>query len=159
MKSVKEYRQAGYKVRVLHHREFWTPFGSMKSPEPTPKGGKTAIEITSPEGLTSKGEAKCSDRDNFCRKTGVAIALGRAVKILESKEKLKRMQENNDYSKDSETKTVNKDIDSLMNQLKLAAELFKHAYNKPLFKETLNTTEFLKKVQEQGKDVYYNSEF
>jgi len=80
MKTVKELRQSGYKVRVHHFRKFNDLFALDFH---NPKGGSTEIEVTSPEGIYVKAEAKCSDQDNFCRKTGVAIALGRALKLLE----------------------------------------------------------------------------
>jgi hypothetical protein len=45
-----------------------------------PRGGLTLIEITTPDGTDLKGEALCSKRDNYDKKKGVKIALGRALK-------------------------------------------------------------------------------
>lgn len=84
-KTVKELRQAGYRVRVMHGRMF-NPFGV------SPKGGSTVVEIMSPEGVTAKGKAECSKEDNYCRKVGVAISLGRALKELEWQRKIEAMK-------------------------------------------------------------------
>lgn len=45
-------------------------------------GGITIIEVTSPEGLNATGTAKCSIEDNFNRRVGNSIALGRALQNL-----------------------------------------------------------------------------
>jgi hypothetical protein len=51
------------------------------STEVSPKGGITVIEITSPDKqINASGKAVCSDEDNYDRKVGNAIALGRAYK-------------------------------------------------------------------------------
>ena len=79
MKSVYDYRKAGYKVRVLHYRAM--PFGSE---EVSAKGGQTIIELTSPDGkFSATGIALCSEQDNYNKKVGVKIALGRAEKELD----------------------------------------------------------------------------
>ncbi len=46
------------------------------------KGGNTTIEITTPEGLNLVGTAQCSMMDNWDRKIGNQIALGRAISKL-----------------------------------------------------------------------------
>lgn len=73
MTTVKSLRQSGYKVRVNHQRK-------MQGEELSPFGGLTRIEITTPEGKDLAGEAKCSTKDNYNKKIGVSIALGRALK-------------------------------------------------------------------------------
>jgi len=76
--TIKTLRQSGYKVRVMHSRVYTKPEYSLQA-----KGGLTEIEITTPDhSQTVKGAAKCSDIDCFSRKVGNAIALGRALKIL-----------------------------------------------------------------------------
>lgn len=51
------------------------------SSEVSPRGGFTVIEITSPDKqINTSGKAVCSDEDNYDRKVGNAIALGRAYK-------------------------------------------------------------------------------
>lgn len=79
--SIKELRRAGYKVRVYHARDFHNSVVS-------PKGGKTTIEITTPNKQhTVVAEALCSVEDNFNHKLGNSIAVGRALeklKVLEN---------------------------------------------------------------------------
>ena len=53
--------------------------------EISPKGGLTRIEITTPERENIYGEAVCSKEDNWDRKRGNSIALGRALQQLEDK--------------------------------------------------------------------------
>lgn len=76
--TIKTLRQSGYKVRVIHSRVYTKPEYNLQA-----KGGLTEIEITTPDhSQTVKGAAKCSDIDCFSRKVGNAIALGRALKML-----------------------------------------------------------------------------
>lgn len=69
--TIKELRKAGYKVRVLHHRvpSAWGLYSA--------RGGTTEIIIDSPSGQHFEGQAKCSEKDNYNKKLGVRIALGR----------------------------------------------------------------------------------
>lgn len=84
MKSIKELRQTGYKVRVHHIRPVTYQQkidGSIKVF--SPKGGTTRIEITTPCGEKSAlGVAECSKQDGWNRKLGNKIALGRALDQL-----------------------------------------------------------------------------
>lgn len=70
--TIKELRNKGYKVRVLHHRTpcVWETFH--------PKGGTTHIIIDSPSGEHFEGIAYCSPKDNYDKKLGVRIAIGRS---------------------------------------------------------------------------------
>jgi hypothetical protein len=80
MKTIQQLRKDGYKVRVLHSRIF----KSIILPQLSPTGGETIIQITTPDGkITVEGRAICSDKDNFNRKTGNFIALGRAMKQIQ----------------------------------------------------------------------------
>lgn len=81
-KTVKELRQSGYKIKVIHYRLYVDKFDYNEGI--SAKGGRTELLLMSPEGIQIKAEAKCSPKDNYCRKTGVAIALGRAVKSIKS---------------------------------------------------------------------------
>lgn len=63
-------RQSGYKVAVRHHRYYNNNVTS-------PKGGMTEIIIDSPHGEHFEGVSKCCDQDNYNKKLGVRIALGR----------------------------------------------------------------------------------
>ena len=83
--TVKDLRQSGWKVRVYHHRNIergpFMPDGRKFTL--AAKGGTTEVMITSPGdiGTTSfSGVALCSDEDNYSKKRGVQIALGRACK-------------------------------------------------------------------------------
>ena len=78
--SIKNLRQSGWKVRVLHQRNYFLRdrFNGASS-EVSAKGGITEIQLTSPDKkINVSGKAICSEEDNFNRKIGNAIALGRA---------------------------------------------------------------------------------
>ena len=85
MNTVQELRNAGYKVRVLHNRLYngyykWQVGDNHKinSPiDPDAKGGSTEIVIDSPSGQHFQGVAICSKKENYNKKLGVRIALGR----------------------------------------------------------------------------------
>ena len=82
--TIKQLRQKGYKVRVLHSRNFKTiqKLDGIYN-ELSAKGGKTTIELTTPDKCKSVfGEAVCSNQENFNRKKGNSISLGRALKQL-----------------------------------------------------------------------------
>jgi hypothetical protein len=87
MTNIKQLRQAGYKVRVLHKRNYNKRYRMDGiSMELLPKGGETYIEITTPDkSLTTAGASICSDKDLFNRRTGNTIALGRAIKSMEDR--------------------------------------------------------------------------
>jgi hypothetical protein len=85
--TVQELRNMGYKVKVLHFRNYidkqrFCGFSSNLSE----KGGSTRIIIDSPTGKHFEGSAKCSKKDNYNKKLGVKIALGRSgiINYLES---------------------------------------------------------------------------
>ncbi len=83
--TIRELRQQGYKVRVLHarHTRALKSLFSDKF-ELSPCGGSTTIELTTPDkSKTVFGKSVCSLEDNFNRKVGNSIALGRALKQLE----------------------------------------------------------------------------
>ncbi len=73
MNTVESLRKKGYKVRVHHYRKH----GEQSSP--TSCGGKTVVEITTPDGITLVGKARCNRKENYNKKLGVRIALGRAM--------------------------------------------------------------------------------
>lgn len=78
--TVQELRNKGYKVRVLHIRDrFYKPrMDSSINGYESPKGGTTHIIIDSPNGDHFEGIARCSKQDNYNKKLGVRIALGRS---------------------------------------------------------------------------------
>lgn len=104
MKTVYELRKSGNKVQVMHWR--WHRYGLYSGGQEEDyyrknyedelsrqdlnkpclaKGGKTEVKITTPDGINAVGVAECSRKENFCRKRGLDIALGRALIDLELK--------------------------------------------------------------------------
>ena len=78
--TIKQLRQQGYKVKVLHfrHLQTLTDFHA--------RGGSTTIELTTPDKTKMViGKSVCSLGDNYNRKVGATIAIGRALKELEAK--------------------------------------------------------------------------
>lgn len=86
--TVQELRNRGYKVRVLHNRLYngyhkWQ-VGAREhiqkyAPiDPDTKGGSTQVVIDSPNGEHFQGLAICSKKENYNKKMGVRIALGRS---------------------------------------------------------------------------------
>ncbi len=93
MNTVKELRKSGYKVKVIHSRCITpylenVPVRDIRTACLThlicPKGGRTLVELRSPQGIEVKGEATCSKKDGFNRKLGLAKALGRAMSKIPS---------------------------------------------------------------------------
>lgn len=93
-------RRGGVKVRIRHERyveyilDGNAPAGSNARlepyarrydkrapgcPGPLPCGGKTTVDLVFPDGGSYTGTALCSLSDRFCRRTGIAIALERAL--------------------------------------------------------------------------------
>ena len=83
--TVESLRKLGFRVAVVHFRT-----GRLKRIHPTmgryltasenhcgSKGGKTTVEILK-NGISHRGIALCSSKDNYNRKIGVKIALNRA---------------------------------------------------------------------------------
>ena len=68
MMSVYDLRKNGFKVRVNHYR-CTNNFG-----------GATVVDVTHPLGKTFTGTSLCNYQDQFNRKLGLRIALGRALK-------------------------------------------------------------------------------
>jgi hypothetical protein len=83
--TIKNLRRRGWKVRVLHQRNhFLRNRLDGTSSEVSAKGGQTEIQLTSPDGeFNVCGKSICSEEDNYDRKVGNAIALGRAWKKYE----------------------------------------------------------------------------
>lgn len=87
--TVKSLREQGYKVKVFHDR-LLVPVNmglvTIKTDEGdeslfeadihrSERGGRTIVDLTTPEGETLSGIAICHENDNYCKKTGVAVAL------------------------------------------------------------------------------------
>lgn len=97
MQTVESLRKEGYGVLVHHNRNLLIKptyyevvvTGNpkklgVKSDKILPRGGFTKVTIKTPDGREFCGVAKCSDNDNYNKKIGVAIAIGRALKGLEN---------------------------------------------------------------------------
>lgn len=69
--TVSFLRKSGYKVAVFHSR-------NKKNGIISPKGGKTTLIIDSPHGEHFEGVSVCSKEDNYNKKLGIRIALGRS---------------------------------------------------------------------------------
>jgi hypothetical protein len=78
--TVKQLRQSGYKVRVLHTRTYkLVKHLDQISKQLLAKGGTTTVEITTPDGKNLTGVAHCSNEDSYSKRLGVRIAVGRAL--------------------------------------------------------------------------------
>jgi len=73
--TIEELRKNGYKIRVHHHRK-------INNMSINARGGKTVVEVTTPDGTTLVGMSRCSRKENFNKRMGVRIALGRAMSSL-----------------------------------------------------------------------------
>ncbi len=83
--TIKQLRQKGYKVRVMHNRHQVSikKFGGEQYFEVSARGGSTTIEVSTPNKQHHFiGKAVCSFEDNFSKKVGNSIALGRALSSL-----------------------------------------------------------------------------
>ena len=83
--TVQQLRNQGYKVRVLHNRLYNGKYKWQRATKITdypidadPKGGSTTIIIDSPDGKHFEGHAVCSKIENYNKRLGVRIALGRS---------------------------------------------------------------------------------
>ncbi len=112
-KTINDIRQVGGKVRIQHIRRFLkknpvplnvgdeisvieekvTKENKVSSIEQklgakiSPCGGVTIVEVTTPTGEKLTEKARCRDYDQFNKRLGVAIALGRIMKIIHPKPK------------------------------------------------------------------------
>ena len=82
MLSVHNLRKMGYKVKVWHDRNYtYDNYGRPLEFES--RGGMTEVEVYDMNSQESYiGLSTCSPKDNYCRKMGVKIALGRALKQM-----------------------------------------------------------------------------
>jgi hypothetical protein len=80
--TIHQLRRAAWKVRVIHGvTNNNLPFAPVSAKNQQSLSDRfTRIELTSPDGKDSTGIAYCSKGDNYNRKLGNRIALGRALK-------------------------------------------------------------------------------
>lgn len=92
--TVESLRKSGHKVRVTHYRHYQKrPFerqdknlyrqNEMDYWLIGPRGGKTVVEILTPDGQERYGESICSIKDAYVKKFGVQKALNRAMGVEE----------------------------------------------------------------------------
>jgi len=91
MKTKRFTKPEGYSIEVTHVRavnfeegiEYWERESIDPDWEILPNRGMTYAEIYNPAGdLVAQATAVCSRRDNYCKRTGKNIAVGRALKEL-----------------------------------------------------------------------------
>lgn len=75
--TIHELRKKGYKVRVIHHKKV-----SELDPYHHLAKRLTQIDIRDLNGHEFTGIARCSKQDEYNRKMGNKIALGRALKHM-----------------------------------------------------------------------------
>jgi hypothetical protein len=92
--TVKQLQDSGYKVKVFHNR-LYNGYHAWQNGKrvygytdgiigPDTKGGSTEVIIDTPTGERFHGLATCSTEDNYDKKLGIRIALGRALYANES---------------------------------------------------------------------------
>jgi len=98
--SIHNLRKNGYKIRVIHHRKYLVANEPFEKPKEIclsnfekqafshkyykilQNGGFTELQILTPDKKEYIVTSNCSKKDNYCRKRGVIIALGRLAKNL-----------------------------------------------------------------------------
>lgn len=86
--KIEHLQNDGWTVEIIHNRNVRVSldgqvnFGNPLRREINPKGGYTAA-ILERDGVRIVGEAFCSKHDNYSRKIGANIALGRAMKKVQ----------------------------------------------------------------------------
>jgi len=95
--TVHQLRKQGFKVCIEHRRRYFdvvnkrytflTKYEKSISELPeyvtmTATGGITTITITTPNGITGSGQAKCSKCDLYNKKIGVKLALHNALVVV-----------------------------------------------------------------------------
>lgn len=76
-KCTRMYKDLIPKEDMYTRQEIINGWGYAAAPHN--KGGKTVVTVTTPTGQVLHGTAICANRDNFNKKLGVQIALGRAM--------------------------------------------------------------------------------
>ncbi len=87
--NIEQVKSMGNKVNITHLRRgankadrdwFYTKqqWKNMQRPVHN-MGGITTVCITTPTGQVLIGKAICSNKDNFCKKFGIQLALERAM--------------------------------------------------------------------------------
>lgn len=105
--------KSGNKVKVRHYRwvtvdcegeyiEHVTDENRKTFRSISPNGGRTEVEITTPNGETVTGEAICDFSDTYDRNTGIYFAAQRALaktKAAQEREKQRKIVAHHEYAK------------------------------------------------------------
>lgn len=95
--KIEQLQEQGYTVKVSHRRPTMLEEGLISRDYMTrykikglrelgypaefvPRGGATRVTILRGDETVAEGFARCSKRDNYSRRMGLQIALGRALK-------------------------------------------------------------------------------
>lgn len=84
---IEALRAEGKVVRIRHqrnHRMVWVDYSDgikMRVNDLDPRGGKTVVEVISPDGTGTIGVAKCYHKDAYSKKIGVKLALDKALGV------------------------------------------------------------------------------
>jgi len=82
MLTVENLRKMGYRVKVRHTRPIYFNNEHGRA-EFSIRGGVTEVEVYDfADQQAYVGIARCGKKDAYCRKLGVRIALGRALKTM-----------------------------------------------------------------------------
>ena len=78
---LQEHQGKPYRIRVSHHRE------RDENGKALPRGGVTVVVFEDENRApVAAAQAFCSPKDNFCRRTGRNVAIGRVIKLLEGED-------------------------------------------------------------------------
>ncbi len=77
--KIEQLKKIGYEVSIDHMRHY-----EFAGAPISPRGGLTWARIWKGAELISFGSARCSREDNYNKKVGANIALGRAMKHLKN---------------------------------------------------------------------------
>lgn len=69
------------------------PLGPERRYRFSEKGGITEVSILANDQVVAQGSARCSYKDHFCRRTGIEIALDRAVLDLAGRAHVRPLDE------------------------------------------------------------------
>jgi hypothetical protein len=84
--KIDEIQNKGYEVEIEHLRPIKyiiDPESGAETQEIAPRGGQTRVKILKDEAIVSFADSFCSISDNYNRKIGALIALGRAEKKID----------------------------------------------------------------------------
>lgn len=98
--TLETLKEKGYQVSFSHNRtfelpsvgKFWGKRHDHPALKPLAKGGFTICTVKYDGHPVYSAVARCSNKDNYCKKTGRDIAFGRAVAELTGKAAIRRLR-------------------------------------------------------------------